>query len=452
VPRPQREGAADSISDIFVEQSESVSIRWSMGSASVRHGLRCGAGIRQRARGGPVGFRALDDPDPDRILEALAELGAPPALAPRFASHASANPESALGAPSAARWDADIDRVIAWLEAAARGILTEVAARGIEAEAHLSRQRVRIADAERAAEDEREGARIEIRAYLEDGPGARRRFAGKDAARLCDRVPAASAGLALGCDLLARRGSIARPDGEFPVVFAAGACGALVHEIGHLLEDDHARMPAAPLTRGDRIAPPCVTIVDDPAACEGRGSYRIDDEGAPPRARILVEQGVFVDTLGAVGDGSGPRAHGSGAPTPPSGGHSRRASYRDLPLPRMACTFLVAGEDDPAAILTSTRRGLFVQALRAGDVDPVSGHATLIVDGGSLIEDGQLTRPLGECLLAVRAKDLLVSIDAVGSNLAFDFGTGSCVKGDQAVSVIAGHPTFRVRAARVIAP
>ena len=194
---------------------------------------------------------------------------------------------------------------------------------------------------------------------------------------------------------------------------------------------------------GERVGSRNVYIVDDPSLCrEGRGAFEHDDEGRPAGKALLIREGVVTGRLRS------PAPDESESP----GGHGRRASYRDLPLSRMGCTIFEAGGDDPEAIVRETDRGLLVRSIRGGDADPGSGRITLVIEEGFLIEGGRTTRPLAPGLIMATAREFLESIDAVGSDLCFDFGSGNCVKADQQVPVIVGLPTVRSRLARVVTP
>ena len=329
------------------------------------------------------------------------------------------------------------------MEEAARWIRAEAGKGGgegprVQATVHLYRQQILHETAKRGAEDLRSGARIEIRAALREGRPAERRIAARTITELLDRVRAREMGIDLGASVTRRLEPSWAPHGTATVVFAAGSCGPLVHEIGHLFEEDREGETAEWLPVGARIAPAGVTIIDDPSACAGRGSYAIDDEGERPTAALLVYEGIQAGRI---------RIAGAGAT-----GHARRGSYRDLPLPRMACTILSAGNDDAGEIMRSTPEGIFVRSLRGGSADPFSGRITLTVDEAYRIEGGSLTSPVAECLLSGRAADLLGAVDAVGRDLRFDFGAGDCHKAGQPLPVITGMPTIRIRAVDVVAP
>ena len=222
------------------------------------------------------------------------------------------------------------------------------------------------------------------------------------------------------------------------VIFAAGACGPLVHELGHLFEEEAAGRAGPVPAEGTRLAGDGITLVDDPAACAGRGAYAIDDEGNGARVAFLLREGIVAGRIGAA--------------LPGPDGHARRGSYRDLPFPRMACTLLAAGEDDPAGILSGTRDGILVRSLHGGSVDPATRRIVLLVEEAVRVEGGRETSPVAECLLSLRAEELLGNVDAIGCDLQFDFGAGDCLKAGQPLPVRTGMPTIRVRSVPVVAP
>src|SRR3954452_25248458 len=90
--------------------------------------------------------------------------------------------------------------------------------------------------------------------------------------------------------------SVAAPAGEMPVVMGSGWAGVLLHEaIGHGLEGDFNRKGTSAFSGriGERVATPGVTIVDDGAMAQRRGSLTVDDEGTPTGRTVLIEDGIL---------------------------------------------------------------------------------------------------------------------------------------------------------------
>ena len=179
------------------------------------------------------------------------------------------------------------------------------------------------------------------------------------------------------------------PAGEMTVVLSSSAGGTMIHEaIGHSLEADIIQKGASKYCgkMGKKIASSLITVIDDPALPNKRGSYRFDDEGNPSQKTILVENGVLksylYDYLTAEKDKIKPTGNG------------RRQSYHYRPIPRMSNTYIASGKSDPEEIVKSVRKGLFVKKMGGGQVDSVSGDFVFEVEEGYLIEDGKITRPV----------------------------------------------------------
>jgi TldD protein len=107
----------------------------------------------------------------------------------------------------------------------------------------------------------------------------------------------------------------------------------------------------------------------------------------------------------------------------------------------MSNTFLMAGEEDPEAILRETPHGILVSRLEGGRMDPATGDFRFRASAGRLIEAGRLTAPLRPFTLAGNGPAALRAVARVGSDLSFGDGTGSCGKDGQQLPVAAGLPT-----------
>lgn len=230
------------------------------------------------------------------------------------------------------------------------------------------------------------------------------------------------------------------PAGEMPVVLAPGHAGVLIHEaVGHLLEADFMRKKTSMFWNktGKTVGSTAVTIYDDPTIPASRGSYAVDDEGVVPRKTLLIEKGVV---RGRLQDKLSARLMNM-----PETGHGRRQDYTDFPIPRMANTYIERGEDDPADIIRSVRKGFYAERFTGGQVED-SGKFTFTVSSGRLIEEGRLTARVKQATLIGSNVDILKKIERVGSDLAFGLPTGTCGKEGQEVPVNDGCPTLKIKA------
>jgi len=228
------------------------------------------------------------------------------------------------------------------------------------------------------------------------------------------------------------------PAGEMPVVLSPGHAGVLIHEaVGHLLEADFNRKKTSVFwdKLGKKVGSAQVTIYDDPTVPAFRGSYNVDDEGTPPLRTLLIERGVI---RGLLQDKLSARLMSM-----PLTGHGRRQDYSDIPIPRMANTFIAAGTDDPEEIVRSVKRGFYADRFQGGQVED-SGKFTFSVSSGYLIEDGKLTFPVKQATLIGSNVDILNKIEMVGRDLTFGLQTGTCSKEGQDVPVTDGCPTIKI--------
>jgi TldD protein len=278
--------------------------------------------------------------------------------------------------------------------------------------------------------DLRDALRVTVSVSGPGGP-VRWTLAGGDARDLSTRVAPPRVAEETARRLRAEEEAGPAPVGSFPVVLAPAAAGPLVHEVlGHPLESDAAGSWLAERREGLGG----LTLIDEPGRAPGAGNYRIDDEGVPGRRVVLVKEG---EVVGRLRDRLSARAAGV-EPT----GHGRRQSYRDLPAPRLACTVLEPGEAEPEDLIAEVVRGLYVERVAGGTVDPVSGSLCLLAEAARLIEGGRPGAPVRGAVLFGEASDWLSALRGVGSDLRFDHGATDCSKGGQALPVILGAPTL----------
>ena len=233
--------------------------------------------------------------------------------------------------------------------------------------------------------------------------------------------------------------AVAAPAGEMTVVLGPGWPGILLHEaIGHGLEGDFNRKGTSAFAGmlGQRVAAPGVTVVDDGAMDQRRGSLTIDDEGTPTERTILIEDGIL---KGYMQDRLNARLMGV-----KSTGNGRRESFNHAPMPRMTNTFMLGGTEDPGEILLSAKSGIYAKSFGGGQVDITSGKFVFTCTEAYRIENGRLGAPIKGATLIGNGPDVLTRVKAIGNDLALDEGVGICGKGGQSVPAGVGQPTLLI--------
>jgi TldD protein len=233
--------------------------------------------------------------------------------------------------------------------------------------------------------------------------------------------------------------SVAAPAGEMPVVMGSGWAGVILHEaIGHGLEGDFNRKKTSAFSGriGEQVATPGVTIVDDGAMDQRRGSLTIDDEGTPTRRTVLIEDGIL---KGYLHDRMNARLMGM-EPT----GNGRRESFAYAPMPRMTNTFMLAGKDDPDDLLGRVKDGIYAKSFGGGQVDITSGKFVFTCTEAYRIRGGRIAEPVKGATLIGDGPTVLTRVKGVGNDLALDEGIGICGKGGQSVPAGVGQPTLLI--------
>jgi len=230
------------------------------------------------------------------------------------------------------------------------------------------------------------------------------------------------------------------PSGSLPVVIQRGSGGVLFHEAcGHGLEADLVAKGASVYRgkKGELVASPMVTLVDDGTMPGEWGAIGIDDEGHESQYNVLIEDGVLTDYMW---DHLRSRKEGRR----PSG-NGRRQSYMHLPMVRMTNTYVLNGAEEPDDIVRDTEYGVYVAHLGGGSVNTASGDFVFGMTEAYLIENGQITEPLRDANLIGNGPQVLRDIDLLGNDFAMG-NPGTCGKDGQGVPVGDGQPTLRVKA------
>jgi len=233
--------------------------------------------------------------------------------------------------------------------------------------------------------------------------------------------------------------AVPAPAGEMEVALGPGWTGVLLHEaVGHGLEGDFNRKGSSVYSGkvGERVMAKGVTIVDDGAIANRRGSLSFDDEGTPTQRTVLVEDGVL---KGYMQDRMNARLMGV-APT----GNGRRESYANSPMPRMTNTVMLGGDRDPEEIVRSIKKGIWAVDFGGGQVDITNGQFVFQCTEAYLVEDGKVGAPVKNATLIGHGPTVLNNISMIGNDFAMDDGVGTCGKAGQSVPVGVGQPSIRI--------
>jgi TldD protein len=211
----------------------------------------------------------------------------------------------------------------------------------------------------------------------------------------------------------------------------------MIHEaVGHGLEADLVweRLSVYAGRLGLQVASPLISVVDDGTLPAWRGSASFDDEGAPARRTLLIENGrlrtYMTDWLSAGRLGL------------EQSGNGRRESYRHQPICRMTNTMILPGRDSPEEIIAATPSGLLVTKMGGGQVNTVNGDFVFEVTEGFLLENGKKGELVRGATLVGNGPQVLREIDRVGTDLGAAIGT--CGKNGQGVPVGDAQPTLRI--------
>lgn len=303
-------------------------------------------------------------------------------------------------------------------------------------------QKVVIANSEGVyVEDERIRTRIVCNAIANDGRNIQTGYSsigGVQGFELFKKVDPKTIGLEAANRAILMLNAHPSPSGKMPIVMAAEAGGTMVHEAcGHGLEADlvQKNLSVYANKKGEQVASPLITVVDDATIPTKNGSYKYDDEGTPGQKTVLIKNGYLEKYMNDLSTSKKEKI----APT----GNGRRESFKERPIPRMTNTYIQKGNDDPEKIIKSTKYGLLVKKMGGGQVNTTNGDYVFDVAEGYLIEDGDITKPVRGATLTGNGPETLNMVEMVGKDLGFSIGV--CGKEGQGVPVSDAQPTLKIK-------
>lgn len=201
------------------------------------------------------------------------------------------------------------------------------------------------------------------------------------------------------------------PTGRFPVVFEANAAGALVWDLLSCIHGRAVYRKVSCLTDllGVRIASDNLTVIDDGSMPGLEGSSPFDDEGVRTRRTVIIDRGVLKSYLlnSYAARRLGLRTTGNAVR-----GQDGNAGIGPHNL------YLEKGDLKPAAIIGGIKNGLYVTDLTDRGLDLTSGNFSRGARG-LWIRNGELAFPVSGITIAGNLRQMLMDIEAIGSDLEF---------------------------------
>lgn len=187
---------------------------------------------------------------------------------------------------------------------------------------------------------------------------------------------------------------------------------------------------------GSRIGSDILNVFDDPTIKDSLGWYCFDDEGVETKKTTLVKNGILTNHMQS-------RETAQTFNSQPTG-NMRAASYRFMPLIRMACTCIGNGDRCVEEMIKEVKHGYLISNMKVPSIDMRRYNWSISCQYAQRIENGEVTDLLRDVIVTGTAPRFFESIDACGN----DFTVRpiiNCGKGDPMQSMMMGNggPTVR---------
>ena len=190
---------------------------------------------------------------------------------------------------------------------------------------------------------------------------------------------------------------------------------------------------------GEKIGSEQLNVFDDPTIKESLGWYYFDDEGVQTQRTTLIENGILKNHMQN-------RETAGIFDTQPTG-NMRATDYRFMPLIRMACTCIGAGDWKVDEMVKEVKEGYLISNMKIPSIDMKRYNWSISCQYAQKIENGEITDLLRDVIVMGTAPEFFKSIDACGNDFTVRPIT-NCGKGDPMQSMIMGNggPSIRGKA------
>ena len=158
---------------------------------------------------------------------------------------------------------------------------------------------------------------------------------------------------------------------------------------------------------GEAIAPELLTVTEDPFIPWGAASAAFDGEGVPTRRRNLIDRGVLTTYLH--------NSYTAGKAGVEPTGHASRSGFNPHVSIGTSNLLVQPGERPLNELIGDIERGIFI-VMGGPSPNPITGQVSETIDGGFLIQNGEIQHAVKGAMLTGDIFAILGNIDAVSSD------------------------------------
>ena len=182
----------------------------------------------------------------------------------------------------------------------------------------------------------------------------------------------------------------------------------------------------------ERYGSDLMNITFDPTIKEEFASYGYDDTGNKASKEFIIKEGVLQRGLGGLE--SQERASVKGV------ANVRACSWNRPPIDRMANLNLEPGDSSFEEMISSIKKGIFMQTNRSWSIDDFRNKFQFGCEYGKLIENGKLTKTVKNPNYRGITNPFWRSLSMTGNEDTYEvFGTPNCGKGEPNQVERVGH-------------
>ncbi len=155
---------------------------------------------------------------------------------------------------------------------------------------------------------------------------------------------------------------------------------------------------------GQRVGSDVLIVSDNPTIEQSMGHYKYDDEGVRSKDKLLIKNGILHDHIHS-------RETAAKFNTEPNSG-MRATGYEFMPLIRMSCTYINAGDWNHNELIKDVKDGYFICNMKVPSIDMMRYNWSISCQYAYEIKDGEVKDLLRDIIVMGTAPEFFRSIDA----------------------------------------